>query len=1394
MRRVSVSSLRSAPTASTASGILDQFHPALRAWFERRFPDGPTEAQAGGWPAIAAGRDALVCAPTGSGKTLAGFFAAIDGLYRAHEAGEEIAGNTRVVYLSPLKALAVDVHTNLDEPLAEIAEVARELGYEPAPITVAVRTGDSTSWERQMMIREPPNLLVTTPESLYLYLTAERSRATLAGVETVIVDEIHALARDKRGSHLTLSLERLRAVTERPPVRIGLSATVKPVETAARLLVGAHEPLPAVVDSGHRRRLDLSLELPDGELEAALSGDQFIEILDRIAGHVGAHRTTLVFVNTRKLSERVAHQLGERLGQDQVAAHHGSLSRERRQRVEHRLRAGDLRALVATASLELGIDVGPVELVCQIGSPHSIATFLQRVGRANHHRTGVPRGIVYPTTRDELVECAALLAAVSRGRLDALHPPDQPLDILAQQVVAEAAARGDDGVAEDELFGLVTRAWPYRRLSREEFDEVVELVSAGIETGRGRRMAYLHRDRVNGRLRGRRGARLATLTSGGAIPETGDYRVLMEPGDVFVGSVNEDFAIESQQGDVFLLGTHPWQIVQVTNGVMRVRDAAGKHPTVPFWLGEAPGRTDELSEEVSGLRTELADRFDFGGRDAAIAFVQEAAGVDVVAAALVVDYLATGRAELGGVMPSQDDIVFERFFDGTGGMQLIVHAPLGSAINTALGLGLRKKFCVTFDFELQAAATNDAVLLSLGPQHSFPLEDVPAFLRPGNVQDAVSQAVLRNPMFTARWRWNLNRSLAVLRRKGGRLNPFNIQRMESDDLMAAVFPSLAACQDNAPAGPIEIPDHPLVRETMGDCLTEAMDIEGLKALLRRFEDGSVRLHFVDTVEPSVFAHEILGGAPFTYLDEDTEIGERRSRAVPLRRGLPVEPRELGRLDPDAIERVRGEAMPEVRDADELHDLLLSLVVSRPRAEWAEHLAALVGAGRAFEVHATDVLWAATERRAEVEALFPDARLVPDHPLPAGLAPELDAAGAEEAAVMLVRGHLDISGPVTVEDLVAATGLSSSSATFALETLRGRGFAVSGSFEPERGEQWAARRLLARIHGYTRERRRAEVRPISMEEWEGFLQTWWHAAPGTQRQGRAGLADVIEQLQGFELPAGEWEGLFAERVESYRPEWLDDLCLSGEVVWGRLSVLEPAAGGDEPTKPLVSGKTPSRRTPITFMLRQDLAWLLQAHRGAVSPAQPDVGPGREVLDALRGHGALFHADLQAVMGRLPADVEEGVWDGVARGLITADGFNAIRSLLHPRTRFARRQRTRPRPGFRARRGAWRQGAEGRWTLLPPAEPVGDIEELAETVAWQLLMRWGVVFRDVYLKERLAVPWREILWAMRRLEARGLIRGGRFVTGVTGEQFAEETTVPLLRRRRRDPHGGLVTPPG
>ncbi|HYA69095.1 MAG TPA: helicase-related protein, partial [Acidimicrobiales bacterium] len=1026
----------------------------------------------------------------------------------------------------------------------------------------------------------------TTPESLYLLVTAERSRAMLGSVVTVIVDEIHALARDKRGSHLALTLERLEHIQSGGhPQRVGLSATQRPIEDTARLLVGVGgDRAPRIVDCGHVRELEVSIELPESELAAVASTEQLDEVLDRIAAHVRAHRTTLVFVNTRRMSERLAHMLGERIGPDQVAAHHGSLSKDRRLRTEDRLRAGELRALVATASLELGIDIGPVELVCQVGSPRSIATFLQRVGRSNHSRTGTPEGILYPMTRDELVECAALVGAVRAGRLDVTLQPVAPLDILAQQVVAEVAAAQE--WREDDLYELMCRAAPYATLARSDFDEVLTLASEGIATGRGKRMAYLHRDAVNGIVRPRRGARLAALTSGGAIAEVGDYRVVAEPDDTPVGSVNEDFAIESMVGDVFLLGTHSWRIRRVTQGEVRVTDAEGAQPTIPFWVGEAPNRTAELSEEVSELRRRVAALLsvDGAGRfSAAVADLERTCGLSPDVGLELVGYLSTGFGELG-VMPTLSDIVFERFFDEAGGMQLVVHAPLGGRINKAFGLALRKRFCATFDFELQAAATDDAIVLSLGPQHSFPLDSAPKLVRSNSAEASLTQAVLASPMFASRWRWNLNRSLAVLRFRGGKKNPLPIQRMESDDLMAAVFPALAACQENAVAGPISIPDHVLVRQTMHDCLHEAMDIDGLIATLRAVESGEVRVHFAESTEPSVFSHEILNGKPFTFLD-DAPLEERRTRAVHLRRGLPLESRSLGRLDPDAVDRVRAEATPTVRDVEELHDLLLSLVVCRPRPEPSDQnwFAALVGDGRAMTVvtgsgdRVVEELWCAVERRAVVEALLPDASFVPDSPAPGRSGP----VDADVAAADALRGHLDVTGPATVGELAQRCALVPSRVQVGLSRLEAEGFAMRGHFDPAvDAEQWCARRLLARIHGYTQGRLRREIEPVSAQDFVRFLLRWQHVARGTQYLGRAGVLSVVDQLQGFAVPAGAWEDhVFPARVEHYQPQWLEDWCLSGELVWGRFG-LRPADPDAEPRR---GAATPSRATPVTFAL-------------------------------------------------------------------------------------------------------------------------------------------------------------------------------------------------------------------
>jgi ATP-dependent Lhr-like helicase len=1365
--------------ASFAPAILRAMfaHPAVRTWFERRFPHGATEAQALGWPAIAAGQDTLIAAPTGSGKTLAAFLVCIDRLYAQPVASDGDAAVTQIVYVSPLKALAVDIQQNLETPLREIAAIAAELGMDAPELRVAVRSGDTTAASRSAMTKRPPHILITTPESLYLLLTAERSRALLQGVRTLIVDEIHALARDKRGAHLALSLERLEHVCRQRPTRIGLSATQRPVERIARLLSGVDEAGAArpctIVDTGHRRALDLAIELPGSELSAVASNEQVGEVLDQIAALVQSRRTTLVFVNTRRLSERIAHALAERLGEDKVAAHHGSLSKERRLRVEARLRQGELRAVVATASLELGIDVGPVELVCQIGSPRSIATLLQRVGRSGHSRFGMPVGRLFPLTRDELCECAALLRAVRGGRLDAIALPDAPLDILAQQIVAECAA---EDWSTDALFALMRRSAPYAELERAAYDEVVELVSSGVQTGRGRRAAYVQHDRVNGVLKGRRGARLSALTSGGAIPETADYRVVADPDETFVGTINEDFAIESMIGDVFLLGSTSWRIRRVERGTVRVVDAQGATPTVPFWLGEAPSRTIELSEEVSALRAGADAELDRGGLAAAQAWLAEQTGSNAVVSGELAGYLAASRAMLG-VLPTQRDLVFERFFDDTGGMQLVVHAPFGGRVNRALGLLLRKRFCTSFDFELQAAANDDAIVLSLGPQHSFPLEDMPRFLNPGRVREALVQAALATPMFGVRWRWNLNRALIVLRWKGGKRNPPQIQRMESDDVMVSVFPSLAACQDNA-TGPREIPDHVLVRQTLNDCMTEAMDLPALEQVLAQIKNGELRVHFRDTTEPSPLAHEILNSRPYTFLD-DAPLEERRTRAVQMRRGLPVEARALAALDGAAIARVRGEAKPEPRDADELHDWLQWLVVCRPREEWQAFFTALVEAGRALQVEAgSAALWCALEKRAAVQALFGDARFVPDRALPNGLRGE--TPDAESAARDAVRGHLDTLGPSTALELAQASSLSADAVHAALARLEAEGFALRGRFDADAADdQWCARRLLGRIHAYTQERLRREIEPVTAQDFMRFVLRWQHAEPGQALHGPRGVLQVIEQLQGFDVAASVWESqVLPARVEGYRREWLDALCLSGQVTWGRLTL--PQLRDAQRNAML------SRVTPIALAMRADWPWLCAAARDTRSDAEPREDSAR-VSECLRERGALFFAELAAHTGLPDAALRDALWDCVARGSITSDGFQALRTLLAP----ARGNAPIPAPRRGLRHGArGAHAADGRWALFPEPAAIEDRDELAEAVAEQLLSRWGVVFRDLFAHEGLAIAWRDVLWALRRLEARGSVRGGRFVRGFVGEQYALPEAVELLRGVRRIERSGVI----
>jgi ATP-dependent helicase Lhr and Lhr-like helicase len=1358
---------------------LTRFHPLIAEWFQASVGT-PTDVQAEAWPAIQSGRDALIAAPTGSGKTFAAFLSSIDQLF-AQALARELEDHTQVLYVSPLKALSNDIQKNLRQPLAEIGQAALQAGLLMPELRVLVRTGDTPMADRQQMLKRPPHILVTTPESLFILLTAEKSRRLLQTVRTVIVDEIHAVAPNKRGAHLALSLERLEALTLTKPQRIGLSATQRPIELVARFLAGAR-PLPTIVDVGHRRRMDIAVEVPKDELSAVATNAVWSDIYDRLAALVREHRTTLVFVNTRRLAERVAHHLEERLkdlGPGSVAAHHGSLSRQIRLSAEERLKSGTTRVVVATASLELGIDIGTVDLVCQIGSPRAIATCVQRIGRAGHWIKAIPKGRLFATTRDELLECAALIRAIRTGTLDLISVPPAPLDILAQQLVAASASHT---WSEADLFALVRRAFPYRELERTEFERIVQMLGDGISTNRGRGLAYLHRDRIHHTVKGRRGARLAAITSGGAIPDTANYAVVSEPEGTVVGSVDEDFAVESLAGDIILLGNTSWRIKGVEMGRVRVEDAHGAPPNIPFWRGEAPSRTAELSAEVAEIRREIAERA-LSAQQSALQWLKQECGLDARGAQQAVEYVLNGRAVLG-VVPTQSTIVAERFFDESGGMQLVIHAPFGGRINKAWGLALRKRFCVTFDFELQAAATDNGLVISLGEKHSFPLESVFGYLHSNTVRDVLLHAVLAAPMFATRWRWNASRSLALLRFSNGKKVPPQIQRMKAEDLLAAVFPDAIACQDNM-TGDRErrIPDHPLVQETLRDCLTEAMDVDGLTDLLRRMESGAIRCVAIDTPTPSVFSHEILNANPYAYLD-DAPLEERRARAVELRRTLPPElAGDVGALDADAIDEVVRESWPVVRDADELHDALLSLVwvPCIEASGWQQYMSELLHSGRAAEVttgKADDRVrgWIAAEHAADVMRT-------------------LSGDADERMLDAIVLGWMESIGPTTALELSGRLHLRSGDVEASFLRLEAQGQVLRGQFRQASDSrrqaehelsphpstltthEWCHRRLLARIHRRTIGKLRKEIEPVATADFMRFLFQWQHVAPGSRQHGEAGLHEVVRQLAGFEAAASSWDSqVLRVRMAKYEPELLDRLCLSGAVSWGRLSPhprLTDRAAGEQLRRLM-----PTSVAPITLFPREEGGWLLDAFRDDL-PAGLDpfaaLSPvGQNVRRALEERGASFFSDLLAATGHLPAEVEEGLWELVAAGLVTADGFDNLRALMDPRRRRAEGRERSRRP----------RHAAGRWSLLRRAESCQlSAVSLNERVARQLLRRYGVVFRDLLAREVLVESWRDLLIVYRRMEMKGEVRGGRFVSGFVGEQFALPEAVEALRMIRK-----------
>jgi len=1448
---------------SLVHAALAAFHPAVAGWFGRSFP-APTPAQARAWPLIRAGQSTLVAAPTGSGKTLTAFLAAIDQLVQQGVAEGGLPDQTSVLYVSPLKALSNDIHVNLEQPLAGISAQLQALGLPPLEIRTAVRTGDTPQAERAAMRKRVPHILVTTPESLYVLLGSESGRQMLAGVRSVIVDEIHAIAGNKRGSHLALSLERLEALCACPLVRVGLSATQKPIEAVADFLVGAGRRC-EIVDVGHGRARDLALEVPPVPLEAVMSNDVWELVYDRLAALAAEHRTTLVFVNTRRMAERAARHFSERLGNAVVAAHHGSLAREQRLDAEQRLKRGELRVLVATASLELGIDIGDVELVCQLGSPRSISAFLQRVGRAGHQVGGVSKGRLFPSSRDDLIECTALLDSVRRGELDTLVIPSAPLDVLAQQIVAEVSCREWQ---EDQLFVLIRRATPYRTLGEQQYQALLTMLAEGYTTRHGARGAYLHRDLVNRSLRGRRGGRLTALTSGGTIADNSDYSVLLEPQGFNIGTVNEDFAVESLAGDVFQLGNTSYRILKIESGRVRVEDAQGMPPNIPFWLGEAPGRSDELSAAVARLRGEIDERLaeaesrrsqlagdafesagiaselaptKAGGDETSGAQSRHELGVDEIgerlseaesrrsqlagdasvqtviaselapakaetpdassrlqpaidwltdtlglpnaAARQIVEYLARARSALGA-LPTQQRLIMERFFDESGGTQLVIHSPFGSRINRAWGLALRKRFCRTFNFELQAAATEDAIIFSLSTSHSFPLDEVWRYLHPNSAEAVLIQALLDAPLFGVRWRWNATTALALPRMAGGRKVAPQLQRMKSEDLLATVFPDQVACLENI-VGEREVPDHPLVAQTLNDCLHEAMDSEGWLALLRRIEAGQIELLARDLPTPSPLAMEVLGARPYAFLD-DAPLEERRTQAVLNRRWTdPESSDDLGALDAAAIQAVGEEAWPQARNPDELHEALTGLgciaeAEAQADLQWLAWLSELARGGRAtrMQVAQDRALWLPIERLALLQSIYPSSRCEPV----LKLLPGFDQHSSEDDAVVeLIRARLTGFGPLPVPLIARPLALPASAVALALTRLESEGYVLRGRFTPGAHEdEWCERHLLARIHRYTVKRLRREIEPVDRADFMRFLFDWQHLSEATRMQGREALGTVVEQLEGFQAAAGAWESdLLPARLKDYGGTWLDELCRSGRIVWTRLAGRIKASSG------------PVRGTPIVLLPRRQLtAWYALASEAP----QPELSSrAQRVFETLQGQGALFFDELQQDARLLRSELEDALGELVTVGLVNADSFAGLRALLAPAAKRSRSTR-------QSRGGAFIGGMAdaGRWALVRKGTPA-PVEtsarrpaldpEVLEHIAMTLLRRYGVVFWRLLDREAdWLPPWRDLLRVYHRLEARGDIRGGRFVAGVAGEQFALPEAVGLLREVRKRPLTG------
>jgi len=1327
----------------STTGSLGAFRPATRRWFQGAF-DAPTEVQVAGWPPIARGEHALLLAPTGSGKTLAAFLACLDRL-SARAADEP---GVRVLYVSPLKALAYDVERNLRAPLDGIRRAAVELGAPVREVSVALRTGDTPARERARLQREPADLLITTPESLYLLLTS-RAREVLRTVETVIVDEIHALAPTKRGAHLALSLERLCELTGREPQRIGLSATQRPLDEIARFLGG---PRPVtIVDAGQKPRLDLAIEVPVEDLdrpppaEAAPeasslpsstgdAGDRagvWPHIHQRVLALVKQHRSTIVFANSRRLCERLAQRLNELARETLVRAHHGSLSLRNRVEVESALKAGTLRGIVATSSLELGIDMDAVDLVIQIESPGAVSRGLQRVGRAGHGVGRRSEARLLPKYRGDLLESAVVARGMLDGEVEAVSVPRNPLDVLAQQLVAWLV---DRTLSVDELHARVKRAYPFSQLSRDVLTGVLDMLSGRYPSEAFSELRpRLVWDRNRDELTARKDARLVAIVNGGTIPDRGLYGVHLGEGGPRVGELDEEMVHELRAGQTFLLGASTWRVAEITRDRVLVTPAPGEPGRMPFWRGEGPGRPVELGRALGAFVRELASR----AEPDALRWLGDRYKLDQKAARNLLRYVSDQAAATGGSLPTDASITVERFRDELGDWRVCVLSPFGARVHAPWALALEAAWSRRRGAEVQALWSDDGIVLRLGSDETPHLGSIVP--EPEELEDLLVDQLGRSALFAGHFRENAARALLLPRRRPGQRTPLWAQRLRAQNLLAVA---------------LQFPAFPIVLETFRELHDDVFDVPALRGLLEQIRAGEVRVDEVETAAPSPFARSLAFAYVAAYLYEgDAPLAERKAQALTLDRNLlrellgEEELREL--LDPAALADLEAELQGlaeerRARNADQLHDLLRRVgdldedeLRARATADPRPFIDEL--RGRVVRVRIGGAM-----RFIAVEDVARYRDALGAEPPPGIAAAHLQASAQplESLTARFARTH----APFSAVDVARRFALLPAQVEPVLRALVASGRLLEGAFRPGgTGVEYCDPDVLRRARRATLARLRNQVAPVEAAALARFLPRWHHV--GSQRTGLPRLREVIAQLQGLALPFSELEeAILPARMAGFQPRLLDELGALGELVW----IGRGALGADD-------GRV--------ALYRRDQVALLS---DAPEPAAPSTPLAERLLAHLSQRGACFFAELRALD---PVSderaVENALWELAWAGLVTNDTFQPLRLYGRPRPK----------------RGALPLG--GRWSAV--SQLIGTLPDettRAHARTLQLLERWGVVSREAIATEGLPGGFGAVAPVLRALEEAGRIRRGHFVDGLTGAQFAHAAAVERLRSARSD----------